>query len=184
MDTRPIRVTASPRPFPFTVASGETFDLIPTTIIKPTPGDRWPELSVEVPLTFEVARVLYDDEIWERITDDHCPPREQFPVPPLHYLGGYVDGTIVALYSLHTDTARHEGWRMHFMVLKAHRRLASLFIAAFLELSPRPLYVVIPKCYRSVINFAGKWGFDLYAIDLNAYRKGGRSFDNWNMVLR
>lgn len=130
-----------------------------------------------------MAEILYDAEIWERITDDTCPTQDKFPIPSLHYLGGYVDGRIVAVYSLHTEPTYRNGWRMHFMVLKPYRYLSGDFFAAFLALSPRPIRVVVPTLYRSILNFLMRFDFELYDINRGSYVKRGKKYDEYRMVL-
>ena len=115
----------------------------------------------------DVKTVIYDDEIYDRITDDNCPPKKEFVLPESGYVavGGYV-GDIASLFMVHGD-------KMHFMVIKEYRKHSKDLLDLSFELYPRNVYCEIPSLYRSVINFALNYGFKETAISKLIYRKNG-----------
>ena len=140
-------------------------------------------MKVRLATEEEVRRVLLDPEIYDRISNDTCPPVDaQIPLPPcVLYLGGYLGDKIVALYTLHW--VGH--YRMHFMVLKSNRGYARSLISKFLAATSyfRPLTIEIPSLYPSVIAFARYTGFQTVTVRPADYPKGGRDYDTHVMVL-
>lgn len=116
----------------------------------------------------DVKKLVYDDELYDRITDDNCPPKEQFEMPEDGYkaVGGYVDGEIASLFMVHDN-------KMHFMVLKPFRRLSSKLWKASIRFMPCSGYCEVPALYKSLINFAKKHGFIETKIEKSAHKKNG-----------
>jgi len=120
----------------------------------------------------DVERIILDDEIYDRITHDDCPPKERFVLPKNGYIaiGGYLDGKIASLYMVH-------GSKMHFMVLKCYRKYSRQLLDSAMNFYSLPVYCEIPTLYRSVINFAKKAGFVLSEIKEKSYLKNGKLYN-------
>lgn len=120
----------------------------------------------------EIGKIIFDKEIYDRISDDKSPDREDFQIPRnnVSYIGGYVDGIIVSLFIVH-------GKKLHFMVLKKFRVYANELLKASFALWPRNVYVEIPTLYRSVINFAKNFGFKEIGVDKKSHLKNGKLYD-------
>lgn len=120
----------------------------------------------------DVRAVIYDDEIYNRITDDNCPPKEYFVLPESGYIsvGGYVDSKIASMFLVHGD-------KMHFMVLKPYRKYARKLLKESFKVYPFNVYVEIPSCYMEVINFAKKFGFIEVGIEEKAHKKNGELYN-------
>jgi len=120
----------------------------------------------------EVKKIILNREIYDRISDDNSPSREEFIIPFEHanFIGGYVDCKIASLFIVH-------GKKMHFMVLKEFREHANELLQSSFMLWPRDVYVEIPTLYRSVINFAKKFGFKEICVKENAHLKNGKLYD-------
>lgn len=122
----------------------------------------------------EALTILKDPEIYDRITDDNCPTLQDFVLPDrvrVHYIGGYVGGTLAALSVIHHDN------KFHFMVLEPYRRHARELLKQSLSLWPVKVWCEIPACYRTVINFARRNGFVELGIIPKAHRKNGQIYD-------
>ena len=120
----------------------------------------------------DINTVIYDDEIYDRITDDNCPPKEEFKTPTEGYeaVGGYVNGKIASIFVVH-DT------KMHFMVLKPFRKYASKLWIQTIGFKPCSGYCEVPELYRSLINFAKKHGFKETSIKQDAHKKNGKLYN-------
>lgn len=119
----------------------------------------------------EIDRIIYDPEIYDRISDDNCPKLYDFKMDySAHFIAGHVGESLASLFIVH-------GEKMHYMVLKPQRRHAKELLDASFKLWPYPVYVEIPSFYRSVINFAKKYGFTQTSIEKNAHLKNGRAYD-------
>lgn len=131
------------------------------------------EIKAKIARKNDVDRVIYDDEIYDRIGDDMCPPKEefQFPYGELVTIGGYVDDKIASLFIVHKNN------EMHFMVLKSYRKYARRLLKASFGLWPFDVWVNIPALYMSVINFSRKNGFVVSEIIKNGHLKGGKLYD-------
>lgn len=119
----------------------------------------------------DIAAVILDDEIYDRIIDDNCPPKERFIAPESGYIyvGGYVSGKIASAFIVHDG-------KMHFMVLKPYRKHARKLLRESFKAYPFNVYVEIPACYMEVINFAKNYGFEEVKIEENAHKKNGKLY--------
>lgn len=125
----------------------------------------------------DIDRVLFDDDIYDRTTDDNCPPKEDVNIPYdlALYVGGYVNGRIASLYIVHGD-------KMHFMVLKGCRAHARELLEESIRFHPQRVYCEIPALYMSVINFAKKNGFTETKINKNKHLKNGKLYNIHTLV--
>ena len=120
----------------------------------------------------DVTAIVYDKELYDRMSDDSCPVREKFVMPKNGYvaIGGYIDNKIASLF------ITHDG-KLHFMVLKLYRKYARLLLKASFGLWPHLVYVEIPNCYMEVINFAKRYGFKEIKIEKKIHKKNGQLFN-------
>jgi hypothetical protein len=124
----------------------------------------------------DIQAVILNDEIYDRITDDNCPPASEFDIPyeEAEYIGCYLCGRIAGLFVVHDD-------KMHFMVLKQYRPWASDLLKACFEYRPQSVYVEIPLLYKSVINFAKRNGFvEIYSS--GKHLKNGVEYDTKKLI--
>lgn len=130
-------------------------------------------ICVGLPNKKDIEHILFDDEIYDRITDDNCPDKGGFQIPfkGCIYIGGYIDGHIASLFIVHNDN------KMHFMVIKQHRQHAKELLAASFKMWPHDVYVEIPALYQSVINFAKNFGFVETEIKKDDHLKNGTLYD-------
>ena len=122
--------------------------------------------------------LIYDDELYDRMSDDTCPKKENFKMvypDGVFFLGGYVESEISSLFIVH-------GQKVHFMVLKDRRRHAKELMLRSLDIWGKPCYCVIPKMYRSVINFAKNCGFREDGVIPAEHTKNGVTCDS--QILR
>lgn len=120
----------------------------------------------------DVDAVILDPEIYDRISDDTCPPREAFRVPYNQgvYLAGFVNNRLASLFVVHDGL-------MHFMVMKHSRLHAGALLEASMKVWKAPARVAIATLYRSVINFAWKHGFRATGLEKGAFVKNGVAYD-------
>ena len=127
----------------------------------------------------EIKAILCDPVIYDTISSDECPLIGEFE-PPLNgflYYGGYVDNKIIALAVYHKYL---DGDKYHPQVLPEFReKYAKKFVEQSLKLKGTPiLYAVIPDLYKSVLNFALKFGFKIVDKKLNSFVKNGKSYND------
>ena len=123
----------------------------------------------------DIAKVMFDDEIFERTNGDLTPavkPCDIFNADLSDYvfIGGYVNGEIASLFIVHKGV-------MHFWVLKEFRMLAYDLLDVSFRLWPDDVTVEIPSLYRSVINFALNYGFIEEDVKPKAFLKNGENYD-------
>lgn len=126
----------------------------------------------------EIKSILLDDEIYDRITDDFCPDKEDYVLyKQAKFIGGYVDGKIVGLV-IHHDR------EIHMQVLKQFRRehKRDLLHQAIELIDDDRIYAEIPALFPSVIEFAKQEGFKEDKIIKDCYLKNGKTYDTHIMV--
>jgi hypothetical protein len=135
-------------------------------------------IEIKTPTKEEIDLISYNEEIWERGTDDSCPPKEDFKLPydMFEFLGCYLEDKIIGLASIEKDD------RLHFEVLKPYRLYAREALKACLKQLNRNLYCVIPTYYRSVINFAKNNGFKEVGIFHKNCTKNGINYNRIKLI--
>jgi hypothetical protein len=110
----------------------------------------------------EIKRVMCHPDIYPRISDDTCPPADEFepPVDRAEFIGGYLDGEIFGLMIYHRKS---KGIFCHLQVLPEYRQkytreFTRMALAIGLSKNAH-IYAEIPDCYPEVINLAKKYGF-------------------------
>ena len=130
----------------------------------------------------DAKKIILDDEVYDRISDDICPNKETLIFPEnLLYIGGYVDDQIVSAAVVHGS---EYGDMAHFQVLKDYRlRYARELLEKTLKLCPRPLYAEFPSLYKPYMNFVKKLGFKEIEMKKNEFLKNGNVYDIHVLVL-
>lgn len=127
----------------------------------------------------DIKAILCQGAIYECITDDECPHVDNFEPPTDQeylYVGGYVDGEIIAVMVYH---AYMDGNECHIQVLPEHRRMHAREFAeqALLFKGTLPLYAEIPDLYKNVLNFALDNNFEIIDTKENDYVKNGKTYN-------
>lgn len=127
----------------------------------------------------EIKHIICNNEIYDCITDDNCPPRDEFepPVDEDHmYIGGYVNNEIIAIMVYHKYK---DGQICHVQVLPEFRKeYAIQFGEQSLSFrGTRPLYAEIPTLYPNVIHFAKLNGFKEIETIKDSHVKDGSLSD-------
>jgi len=132
----------------------------------------------------EAEAIILNEDIYDRIADDTCKPREEVNnfrdlgilFDNYEWYAGYVNGNLASLLWIFEDMD------VDFMVLPSYRRHArKLFDSSIEKLRPTErsnMWCSIPTCYRAVINFAKKRGFTESGIEEKAYKKRGVFYNN------
>lgn len=115
-------------------------------------------IEIKKPTREDIDIITFDEEIWQRTTDDNCPSKEEFKknydfYNYFEYWGCYLNNKIIALASVKEDG------NFHFEVLKPYRKYAKIALNGFLSVLNRDLFCEISIFYKEVINFAKKNGF-------------------------
>lgn len=134
------------------------------------------------------AEVLNDPWVYDRITHDDSPASvDEYPADAF-YVGGYVNGKLVAVSIVHLfDISEVVGYKFHYQVLPSYRRYARVLLyEALTIILPifKRLYVEIPTLYPSVINFARKAGFREVSVTRDSFLKNGHIYDRKLMVMK
>lgn len=134
----------------------------------------------------ETCKLFYDDELYDRISDDNCPGKEDFELPPAGYeaIGGYISGEIASIFFVYYDHVYKENNHMHFMVLKPYRKYARKLLDASFKIYPQNVFCEIPSLYRAVINFAKNYGFKEMQIRKQEYKKNGQLYDMHRLIYK
>lgn len=125
----------------------------------------------------EITSILLDEEIYDRISDDSSPNREDYVLyKKARFIGAYLDGKIIGLV-IHHDR------RMHMQILKPYRSKGHFLIRkAISMIDDDRIYAKIPSRYQSVIDFARLEGFKEERVIKNNYVKKGKTYDTHIMV--
>lgn len=129
-------------------------------------------ITARKPCYEDMVKLIYDDDLYDRMTDDNCPPKEEFEIPTEGYeaVGGYISGEIASLFLVHNN-------KMHFIVLKPYRKHARELLKASFQKRPHSVYCEISSLYRPVINFAKNYGFIETSIEILAHKKNGQLYN-------
>jgi len=127
----------------------------------------------------DIKDVLCNAAIYDTITDDNSPLIEEFE-PPITgeylYIGGYVNGQIIALMVYHKYL---DGNKCHVQVLPEYRKEYAVNFGeqSLLFKGTLPLYAEIPDLYKNVLNFALLNNFKVIDIKENDYIKNGKAYN-------
>lgn len=138
-------------------------------------------ITIKKPSTKDITLIMFDDEIYERTSDDSCPKKEDFKLSYeiFEFLGCYLDNKIIGL------AMTKKCGMFHFQVLKLYRKHAREALQGFLKELDRFLYCEIPQCYQSVINFAKNNGFEKVDIDHDKkFIKNNKSYNYIKLILK
>lgn len=112
----------------------------------------------------DIESVMKHPAIYDRITDDDCPPSEEWNLNESSgsFLVGYVDDRPIAVMAFHQDGE----WFCHIQVIPEFREYADEFARRSLDwffenMGLNVLFAKIPENYPNVIKFAQKFGFEL-----------------------
>jgi len=135
----------------------------------------------------EVKAVLCHPEIYDCISGDGAPPREEWQVQgSAVYLTGYIDDEPIAVMVYHPKNL--VCWQCHIQVLPDYRDHAFEFaqkaLSWFWDNSKAvKLIAEIPSKYRNVLSFALRCGFDVDGRTDNAYIKNGNLYSMYYLSL-
>lgn len=127
----------------------------------------------------DIKALLCDPDIYDTITDDNSGLAQDFE-PPVNdeylYIGGYVNGKIVALMVYHKYL---DGNKCHVQVLPEYRKEYALKFGeqSLLFKGTLPLYAEIPDLYKNVLDFALLNNFKVIDTKENDYIKNGKAYD-------
>ncbi len=126
----------------------------------------------------DIRAVLCNPAIYDCISSDSSPSVEEF-IPPISddylYVGGYVEGKIIALMVYHTF---RDGTKIHIQVIPEYRDAYGIEFGrkALLFKQKATLYAVIPDTYKNVLNYAESFGFKVIERSKSDETKNGKSF--------
>lgn len=116
------------------------------------------------------AKIILQPDLYDRISDDHCPPADTVEIPTWPYYLGTVDGAPASLFVAHSG-------KIHYMVAKSYRRQARiLWYLSEAAANMERMYCEIPSRYMDTINFARHVGFTQTDISAPRYLKHGRLY--------
>lgn len=124
--------------------------------------------QVITPTVAQVATVLFDPWVYDRITDDNCPPMDEFEIPEADYILGTVDGQPASLFVTHDC-------KMHYMTRPCYLMAARELFRLSMNRYGDWCYCEIPTLYQTTINFAIKEGFRVVGT-VGQHLKGGKLY--------
>jgi hypothetical protein len=131
----------------------------------------------------QIRTILCNTLIYDTIASDDCPGVNDFDIPfdGHRYVGGFVNGEIIALMVYHTYK---DGNKCHVQVLPEHRKeYAQKFGEQSLMFrGTQPLYAEIASLYQNVLDFALTFGFEVLDKNIADYKKNGQLYDTY--ILR
>jgi hypothetical protein len=127
----------------------------------------------------EIDSILKHPEIYDTITDDSCDPSECYEIPinnDYQYIGGYVNGKIIAIMVYHKY---NDGNKCHVQVLPEYRKTHALQFGeqSLIFRGTQPLYAEIPSLYQNVLDFAFRFGFEVIETKTQDFCKDGKLHD-------
>lgn len=130
-------------------------------------------IEIRTPTAKEIESIYFDDEIFDRISDDNTQGFKGVSLPWGKYLmiGGYLNNKIISLVHIHLDG------QLHFATLKDYRLHAKEALERSLEKVGFDTWVEIPLLYKSVINFAKKMGYKERGLSSKKHLKNGKEYD-------
>lgn len=129
----------------------------------------------------DIKAVLYHPDIYDTISADDSPPIGEIE-PPVNdkflYVGGYVDGEIIALM-IYNDYLDGKARKCHVQVLPEFRKeYAKKFgEQSLLFRGTLPLYAKISDLYENVLAFALMNDFKVIDIEKDAHIKNGKTYN-------
>jgi hypothetical protein len=130
----------------------------------------------------EIRAILCNPAIYDTIASDECPAINELEIPfdNHRYIGGVVNGEIIALMVYHTYK---DGNKCHVQVLPEHRKeYAQKFGEQSLMFrGTQPLYAEIASLYQNVLDFALTFGFETVDKNIADYKKNGLLYDTYIM---
>lgn len=127
----------------------------------------------------EIKAIILDDEIYDRITDDTCPKKEDYVFDSIgaQFFGGYLDGKLIGL------VIHHDG-EIHVNILKEYRKdyKTELVRGAFNKIDRPNVWAEIPLLFPSIIKFAEDEGFKQEKVIKDGFLKNGKTYDTVIMV--
>ena len=127
----------------------------------------------------DIKAVLCNPAIYDTISGDNNPLVENFD-PPINenylYVGGYVEGEIIALMVYHKYLNGNE---CHVQVLPEYRKKYAIKFGeqSLLFKGTLPLYAEIPDLYKNVLAFALLNNFKVTDIREDDYIKNGKTYN-------
>lgn len=131
----------------------------------------------------DIKAILCQGAIYECITDDECPPADEFEPPTdqqYTYVAGYINNEIFAVMVYHRYL---DGNECHIQVLPEYRKEYARDFAeqALTYKGTLPLYAEIPSLYKNVLNFALANNFEVIDTRKDDYIKNGEIY-NMNVL--
>jgi hypothetical protein len=130
----------------------------------------------------EMRAILCNPVIYDTIASDECPAINEFEIPfdNHRYIGGFVNGEIIALMVYHTYK---DGNKCHVQVLPEHRKEYGQKFGeqSLMYRGTQPLYAEIASLYQNVLDFALTFGFETVDKKIADYKKNGLLYDTYIM---
>lgn len=136
----------------------------------------------------EIDSVLKHPEIWDRITSDKSPQSDEWEISRHGiYLGGYVDGNIVAIMIFHELDDRSGQCHIHTLP-EGRKQFAFEFAQGALDwywtyFDHDRLFAEVPTLYPDVIGFAKKFGFREVGLKPESFNKSAMLYDKVILML-
>lgn len=123
----------------------------------------------------EAKAVLCHPEIYDLISGDDSPSAEEFEPPgDCEYIGGFVNGELMAVMVYHEF---RDGVKLHIQVLPGYRESYAIeFGESGLSMGidkDVPIYADIPDMYSNVLRYAKSFGFEVIETINDAFKKNG-----------
>lgn len=127
----------------------------------------------------EIKKIILDDSVFYRVTDDTCRDFKYFEIPEdYQFIGGYVGGEIIGLMVYHL---KNKKLMCHFMVLAEYRNKYAKELARmalnFGRAKNASIYAEIPTLFKETIFFAKSVGFKLVDTIDKARKINGKLYD-------
>lgn len=134
----------------------------------------------------QVKDLLADEELFDRISDDHCSYERFFPPSDHLYIGCADGGILLGFFWLHPETSTT--LQIHANFKKEHRGRAGECAQKILEYLFRTvgiekLTAKIPVTFQDVYHFTKRQGLVDEGCDRKSILKGGKLIDRYCLGL-
>lgn len=130
----------------------------------------------------EIESILFDDYIWDCISDDNTPSREEIDLLKYchRFTGGYTkNNCIFAIMCYHYINKQ---LFCHIHVLPKYRKQYAIDFTKLIEESTtETLYTKVPDNHKHMLNFVKKFGFEIIDYYDDGSIKNGKKYKTYKL---
>lgn len=130
-------------------------------------------IEIRRPTREDIDKIFFDEEIFDKISDDNCPKKENFIIPydSFRWFGVYLENNIIGLVMLEPNNY------MHFQLLKEYRsKFLNEALEKVFDALEKPIFLEIPALYKNAVLVAKRHQFKENGVSDFIFKKNGISY--------